>query len=137
MDLTAIREALAGQITAYTGLRSMAQARDQVSPPVAVILPGQPFVTFGATFDGALTLNLRVLILVGDAAPSEKAQRSLDAWLGIGGGEPASVPDAVTSDPTLAGAVAWAEPMTVSQYGRISYADVPYWGAVLNLACGT
>ena len=44
MDLTAVRNKLADNITLFTGLRAEGQARDTVSPPCAVIIPGQPFV---------------------------------------------------------------------------------------------
>lgn len=135
-DIAAIRTALASRITA-TGLRALAEARDQVSPPVAIILPGQPFVVYGATLDGALTVNLRVLMLISDAAPEEKVQRALDAYLGIGRGVSASsIPAAIMADPTLGGAVHFCEPLQISQYSRVEYNGIIYLGARLEVSIG-
>lgn len=136
-DVGSIRDALANQITNVTGLRSMAQARDQISPPVAVILPGSPLVRYGDTFEGALTVNLRVLLCISDAAPSEKVQRAIDAYLGIGSGTTvSSIPAALMADPTLAGAVQWAIPVQISSYGRIEYAGETYFGGRLDVQIG-
>lgn len=142
-DFTAIRNALAAQITAKTGLRCDGQARDQVSPPCSVVLPGQPYIIYGATADnavmgapGALSASLRVLLIVSDAAPVEKTQRALDAYLGIGPGEAQSVPDAILADPTLAGSAEWCELVSADNYGRIEYNGVIYFGARLNLTLG-
>jgi hypothetical protein len=135
-DLTAIRNALAAQITARTGLRTMAQVRDQVSPPVAVILPNNPLVTYGDTFEGAVTITLAVVLILSDAAPSEKVQRALDAYLGIGSGETESIAAAITYDNSLGGTVQWCVPLAVTTYGRIEYAGETYFGARLNVNVG-
>jgi hypothetical protein len=139
-DFTAIRNALAAQITKYTGLRCDGQARDQVTPPCSVVLPGNPFVNYGATMDETMTANLMVLIIVTDAAPVEKTQRALDAYLGLDhgqdGGGTQSVPAAILADPSLSGTAEYCEPASVSSYGRIEYAGVPYFGARLNLVLG-
>lgn len=137
-DLGAVRTALANQITSVTGLRTLPEAKDQVSPPVAVILPGQPYVSYGATMDGAFTVNLRVLLVISDAAPDEKVQRALDAYLGIGAGVTASsIPAAIMADPSLKGMVSFAEPMSITTYGRITYNGVGYFGARLDVQIGT
>lgn len=145
-DLVVITNALAAQITQYSGLRSYGQARDQASPPCAVVLPGQPFLTYGDTFadvmtpgsgpGGAVSMNLVVLLIISDAAPVEKTQRALDAYLGVGSGETVSVPAAITADPTLGGAVHWAVPMSADRYGRIDYGGVTYFGARIMVQVG-
>jgi hypothetical protein len=135
-DILAIRAALASQIGTRTGLRTMAEARDSISPPVAIVLPGQPLAKFGDTVDGTLTINLIVLIVISDAATSERTQRALDAYLGIGSGETESIPGAIMADPTLGSAVHFCEPMTVSNYGRIDYAGETYFGARINVQIG-
>ena len=136
-DIGTIRGALASRITAGTGLRTLPEARDLISPPVAVVLPGTPLVHYGDTLDGALTINLRVLMLISDAPPNEKVQRALDAYLGIGGGTTAaSIPAALMADSTLSGAVQWAIPIAVSAYSRIDYAGVDYFGARLDVQIG-
>jgi hypothetical protein len=137
-SLSDIRAALANRIAAGTGLRVLPEAKDQISPPVAVILPGQPVVVYGATMDGAYVINLRVLIAISDAPPDEKVQRALDAYLGIGVSSGASsIAGAIMADPTLGGVVHFCEPLTVGNYGRISYNNITYFGARLECQIGT
>lgn len=144
-DLVAITNALAAQIAAHTGLRALGQARDQVTPPCIVVLPGQPFLAYGATMSdvmapgspsGAVTINLTVLVIITDAAPVEKTQRALNAYLGIGEGETASIPAAMEADPTLGGIVDWCIPMAADRYGRIDYSGVTYFGARISVQVG-
>jgi hypothetical protein len=136
-DVSAIRVALANQITTVTGMRTLAEAKDQISPPVAVILPGQPFVTYGLTMDGAFSVNLRVLLIISDAGPNEKVQRALDAYLGSGSGVSASsIANALRADPTLGGVVHFAETISVGNYNRLEYAGLPYFGARLEVQIG-
>jgi len=136
-DLGAVRAALANQIAAKTGLRVMAEAKDSIQPPVAVILPGQPYVTYGATMDGAFTCNLRVLIAISDAAPSEAVQRALDSFLGIGENiTSSSIPEAIMVDPTLGGACHFAEPIAIESYGRLLFNGVTFFGARIGVQCG-
>jgi hypothetical protein len=136
-DISAIRAALANQITTVTGLRTLAEAKDQISPPVAVILPGSPLAQYGITMDGAFTVNLRVLVVISDAAPDEKVQRALDAYLGAGAGVTvSSIVNAIRQDPTLGGVVHFAETMTTGNYARIEYAGLPYFGARIEVQIG-
>ena len=135
-DVAGIRTALANQITAKTGLRTLPEAKDAISPPVAIILEGAPALRPGATLDGCFTLNLRVLIALSDAAPTEKVQRALDAYLSIGSGEPTSIVGAVQSDPTLSGLVHYAVPMAVGTPSRIEYAGVIFFGSRIDIEIG-
>lgn len=137
-DLAAIRSALANRITAGTGLRTLPEARDQVSPPVAVILPGAPVVQYGNTMDGTFTVNLVVLLIISDAAPTEKVQRALDAYLGIGVHDsvPASIAGAIQDDPRLGNTVDFCLAVSASGYGRIEYAGVTYFGARVSVQAG-
>ena len=103
-----------------------------------VLLPGQPVVTYGGTMDGALTINLRVAILISDAAPAEKVQRALDAYLGIGSGTTlSSIPAALQADPTLGGVVHFAEAISAGNYGRLEWAGVTYFGARIEVQVGS
>jgi hypothetical protein len=137
-SISDIRTALGARIAAGTGLRVLPEARDQISPPVAVILPGQPVVTYGATMDGAFTVNLRILVALSDAPPDEKVQRALDAYLGIGtNAGTSSIAGAIQADPTLGGVVHFAEAISAGNYGRISYNDITYFGARIDVQIGT
>jgi hypothetical protein len=140
-DLTQIRSALAAQIAAGTGLRAQAQVRDAVSPPVALVLPGNPLITYGATMAGggmpeAVVITLAVVLLLSDAASADRVQRGLDAYLGLGSGETQSIAGAIEEDPTLGGVVHWCVPKAVTTYGRIEYAAETYWGARVAVEVG-
>ena len=136
IDLHAIRNALAVQIAAVTGLRAQAEVKDQVAPPVALVLPGNPLITYGDTMDGAVTIGLAVLLLLSDAAPTEKVQRALDVYLGIGSGEGESIAGAIMSDMSLGGTVEWCIPRAVTSYSRVEYSAVTYFGARINCEVG-
>jgi hypothetical protein len=137
-SLNDIRTALATRITAGTGLRTLPEARDQISPPMAIVLPGQPVVQYGITMDGTFTVNLRILIAISDAAPNEKVQRALDAYLGIGSNDASvsSIAGAIQADPTLGGVVHFAEAISAGNYGRISYNDITFFGARIEVQIG-
>ena len=136
-DVGSIRAALATFVSEVTGLRAFAEAKDQVSPPCIVILPGQPLITYGQTLDGAVGIGLRILLILSDAAPVEKVQRALDAYLGIGPGTTSSsIPAAIMDDPTLGGAVEWCEPLQVTSYNRIEYAGIQFFGARIDVTIG-
>ena len=137
-NLTAIRNALADRITTYTGLRAFAQAPDQVSPPCAVIIPGSPLINYGSTMNGAVDINLMVLLIISDAAPVTATQRALDTYLGVDQ-DPAvgsSVPEAIEEDNTLSGTVHYIQAVTADSYGRIDYANVTYFGARIRTVIG-
>lgn len=137
-DPNVIAAALAAQVTEFAGLRSLAQARDSVNPPCAVVLPGaSPFLSYGDTMDGALSMRMQILVLITDAAPLEMSQRALNAYLGIGENQDQSIPNAIQMDPTLGGTVHWCVPLTADSYGRIDYAGVIYFGARINCSVGT
>jgi hypothetical protein len=135
-DITAIRTALASQIAAHTGLRAEADPKDQVSPPVALIVPGNPLVRFGETMDAAITISLSIALILSDAAPTDKTQRALDSYLGIGAGEETSMAAAIMTDISLGGTVHWCVPTTVTSYGRIEISGVIYFGARLGVSIG-
>jgi len=136
-DLITLRNALASQITQYTGLRCDGQARDQVTPPCAVVIPGQPFIRYGTTMGECMAISLVVLLIISDAAPVEMTQRALDAYLGVATAVPSvSVPEAILKDPTLGRTAEWCEPVSVSSYGRIEYSGIQYFGARISLDIG-
>lgn len=148
-DLAAIRNAIAANIAAATGLRADGLAHDTVTVPCAVVLPGSPYITYGVTMDGpvmggpvmgnAVNISLSVLVLVSDGAPADQTQQVLDAYLGVGqhADVAVSVPDAIEADGTLAGLVDFIQAQTVTQYGRIEYGGITYFGARVNCIVGS
>lgn len=137
-DLVAIRNALAASITRFTGLRTDGQARDQITPPCAVVIPREPFINYGSTMNGAVDINLMVLLIISDAAPVDATQRALDTYLGVDQ-DPAigsSVPEAIEEDNTLGGLVHYVQAVSAGSYGRIEYASVTYFGARISVVIG-
>jgi hypothetical protein len=137
-DLSAIPTAIADQISAHTGIRAHGQAPDSIQPPVIVVLAGNPLDVFGATMDGAMTLNYKVLIILTDAPSADRTQRALDAYLSSGQhATVSSVPAAIEYDTTLGKLVDWCIPKQIAPPGRIDYGGVLYFGVVLDLEVGT
>lgn len=137
-DLVAIRNALAASITLYTGLRTSGQAPDSVTPPCAVILPRDPLINYASTMDGAVDINLMVLLIISDAAPVDATQRALDTYLGVDQ-NPAvgsSVPEAIEENNTLGGLVHYIQAVSAGRYGRVDYGGVTYFGAQIAVVIG-
>lgn len=139
-DISAVRNALASQIQALTGLACVPRMPDQINPPMAAILPGSPYAKYGITLGDHIAtrlphaipvvteLNLSVCIFVTRASSLERAQQTVDQYLGF---EPSagvtSIPDALAQDPTLGGVVEFCEPTTVNAYGDIEIAGQTYF----------
>lgn len=156
-DLTAVRNALAAQITALSSdangvpLNCIAQPLDQITPPCALVLPARSNVAkFGICLgeglvdDNGLPLspaefNLEILVIVAHASTTERVQQQLDQWLGfLSYGQTAtSVAGAVAQDPTLGGAVDYCECNNVMSYGPVDYNGTPYFGARISVTVST
>lgn len=139
-----VREALAKYIEDTTGLECKPRMPDQVNPPMAAIMPGAPFVTYGVTMSANLAalrqvnapveMNVAVLIITSKAGSTERAQLNIDAYLGLDADDSVtSIPVALALDPTLGGMVEYAEPVSVTTYGQIEVAGQIYFGARLAI----
>lgn len=138
-DISAIREALAGQVQTETGLTCAVRMPDQVNPPMAAILPGSPYAKYGITLGGHVAAlgapvpvpveyNMVIAVFVSRAPSVERAQKSVDTYLGF---EPSaavvSIPVALAADPTLGGVVEFCEAMQVQAYGDVEIAGQQYF----------
>ena len=132
-DYDGVRGGLADLLGSRLGIRSFGDAPGAISPPVAVILPGRPAITYGETMDGEVELNLLAVILL-SAANDEYGQKNLDAYLTSSGMK--SVNAAVNSDPTLGGTCEFAVTIGVQQYGMIDYSGQQYIGATFLIQAG-
>lgn len=143
-----VRAALAAQIQAQTGLVTVPLMPDQVNPPMAVILPGIPYVKYGLTLGETLIglpnhvptpaeLNLVICIFESRAPSLERAQDSVDQYLGL---EPSSavksIPLAIFHDPTLGGVVEYCEPLQVQAYGDVDIAGQVYFQGRIAVQVG-
>lgn len=155
VNITAVRTAMATQIAtlAYPPLRAMTDPYDQINPPVAIILPGQPYLTYGTTlqgdtgFGGTLggqpqsvpasptDFNLDVVIVLAKATTQERVEQALDLWLGFENDTTAvSVVAAIAHDPTLGGAVSWCEAVSADRPGPITWNALEYFGSRVHFA---
>lgn len=145
-SIKAIRDALAAQVQAATGLRVSPKMPDQVNPPQGAILPGAPYAKYGVTLGEHSVIGLpRVIpvateyqmviaVFVSRAPSLERAQDTVDQYLGF---EPSdsftSIPEAIAADPTLGGVVEWCEPYQVQAYGDIEIAGQQYFQGRISL----
>jgi len=134
VNVTAIRQALATQVGAATGVTTLPYMPDQVTVPVIAVLPWLPW-KYGLVLDGGLPAlavmdpAFHVVIIISRAQDIAAVQATLDGYLASGGVSATSVPDAVLADPTLGGTVSSCEVSMVDQYGPIPVAGQDYFGA--------
>jgi hypothetical protein len=133
---------MAAQIGAYAypALRTLPQPEDSINPPVGIVMPGRPYVTYGTTLMGANDFGgvlgqgpatatvaptdfcLDFLIVLSHASTLERIEQNLDAWLGVeNDGTAVSVVAAVEHDPSLGGTVAWCVPITADPPGPLQW----------------
>lgn len=144
-SVNAVKAQLAAQIQAQTGLTTLSLMPDQINPPIAVILPGLPYVKYGITLGEPLLgmphavpvpaeINLVVCVFTSRAPSLERAQAFVDQYLGL---EPSdtvkSIPLAIFEDPTLGGVVEYCEPLQVQAYGDIEIAGQTYFQGRLTV----
>lgn len=157
-SLGAVRQALAAQIQAncVPQLYAVPMPLDQITPPVALVLPSRSNVAkFGICLGEGLVndaglpfspaeFNLDVLVIVAHASTTDRVQQMLDQWLGFEndidpdtGNQVVSVAFAIAQDPTLGGAVDYAECNSVISYGPVDYNGTQYFGARISVTVST
>lgn len=140
-DIDEIRVAIAAQVTSYTGLSCLPDMPDQVTVPMAAVLPKLPW-KYGVVLDGgqprsaAQDLDFHVLIVISRAQDIADVQAQLDGYLGVNASVP-SIADAFTVNPGLDGLVSWCEAMQVDHYGPMDIAGQPYFTARIAVNVGT
>lgn len=147
--LQAVRNALATQIQnhAYPVLQVEANPRDQINPPVALVLPARgTFAEYGETLGSeymggvpipvptATGFRLDVQVIVARAAGIEQVQPELDQWFGYENipGSTVSIPMAVAMDSSLGGLVRWCNAISADNYAPIDYNGLMYFGARIH-----
>lgn len=122
LDLVALRQALAEQITDATGLRVYPQVPDVPEFPCATIDPGDPYIDLNGSFSGALgtkcTVNLVVSVYVSAASAWRDAQLQLDRLLSTGLTPDRCVYAAIEADRTIGGNAQTAVVTAVRGLGR-------------------
>jgi hypothetical protein len=136
---------------AYPALRSLSEPEDQISPPVGIVMPGRPYISYVTTLEGSdgfggvlggqsqaypaapTDFALDYLIVLAHASTLERIEQNLDAWLGMeNDGTAVSVVAAVLADPTLGGTVDWCMPTTADPPGPLAWNGPEAFGARIH-----
>jgi hypothetical protein len=121
MDITAVREALAANLSTLLGTQVSAKMLANPTPPAAHVFPAE--TQFDRAFGRGQDFQiLTVQVLVGTVM-DEAAQDQLDAYLAGSGAQ--SVKAAVESDKTLGGACFDLRVVSATGYRRITQEGQP------------
>lgn len=122
LDLVRVREALAQQITAATGLRVYHLVPDVPEFPCCTIDAGDPYIALHEAFSGSAgtlcKINVTVNVYVSAASSWRDAQRQLERHLSTGMSPDVCVYTAIESDRTLGGTVQDCVATSVRGAGR-------------------
>lgn len=77
MNLAAERKAVADLLTAG-GVRAVAYVPTKPTPPLAMVVPGSPYLSAAEDFGGSRTLRLDVWLVIGAAADNAKLSDAVD-----------------------------------------------------------
>ncbi|GAB3117836.1 hypothetical protein GCM10027160_28990 [Streptomyces calidiresistens] len=140
MSLAVIRAGIADRLTNVPGLRSSIWVKGNISPPTAVVVPGDPSssgpdgqaVTYDGTFgNGCHDYRFLIAVLV-STSHDPSAQRRLDEFLEPVG--PHSIKAAVEAGGLrLDDRADHVRIAAVTQYGIIPWAGIDYLGATLRV----
>lgn len=125
MSIKSVREGIAANLDAITGLHVLAFVPDNPTPPMAVVVPSN--VRFDTAFHrGSDEYTMEVLVIV--ARASERgAQDTLDAYCDSSGSS--SVKQAIEADRSLGGAAASLRVTDITTYGPLSVGETQYLAA--------
>lgn len=150
VDINVVCAALANQIGTYArpALRSLPEPEDSVTPPVGVVMPGNPYVVYGQTLEGATgwlgdpslgealsprLFNLDYIIAIAKASTLDRQEAMLNSWLGFqNDAQAVSVVAAVAVDPTLGGIVEWCVPTSADRPGPLDWNGLMLFGTRIH-----
>jgi hypothetical protein len=125
-DISTLRTAIATNLATISGLRTSATVPDQISPPIAVVMPAS--ITYDLAFarSGGDEYEFSVMVIVG-RVDERMAQNKLDAYCSGTGAQ--SIKAAIESNRTLGGAAFDCRVTSLRSYSQVSVADVNYLSA--------
>ena len=125
-DISTLRTAIATNLATISGLRTSATVPDQISPPIAVVMPAS--ITYDLAFarSGGDEYEFSVMVIVG-RVDERMAQNKLD--LDCSGTGAQSIKAAIESNRTLGGAAFDCRVTSLRNYNQVSVADVTYLAA--------
>jgi hypothetical protein len=121
--LSELRTGLATNLATIAGLRTSATIPDQVTPPIAVVMPNQ--ITYDTAFarGGGDEYEFIVMVIVG-RVDERTAQNRLDAY--CSGSGASSVKLAIEKDKTLGGKAFDCRVTTLRNYNQVTVGDTTY-----------
>jgi hypothetical protein len=138
-SLPEVRAGLADRLRTISGLRVLGYVPGSISPPVAVVIPGNPgesgraadAIAYDSTMaNGSHDYRFSIKVLVGTVV-DESAQARLDEYVATEGIR--SIKAAVEADMSLGGVASWARVSSVTHYGIVPWGGVDYLGADLRV----
>jgi hypothetical protein len=125
-DISTLRTAIATNLATISGLRTSATVPDQISPPIAVVMPAS--ITYDLAFrrSGGDEYEFSVMVIVG-RVDERMAQNKLDAYCSGTGAQ--SIKAAIESNRTLGGEAFDCRVTSLRNYSQVSVADVTYLSA--------
>lgn len=118
-----LRTGLATNLATIAGLRTSATIPDQVTPPIAVVMPNQ--ITYDTAFAraGGDEYEFIIMVIVG-RVDERTAQNRLDAY--CSGSGASSVKSAIESDKTLGGKAFDCRVTNLRNYNQVTVGDTTY-----------
>jgi hypothetical protein len=118
-----LRTGLATNLATISGLRTSATIPDQVTPPIAVVMPNQ--ITYDTAFAraGGDEYEFIVMVIVG-RVDERTAQNRLDAY--CSGSGASSVKLAIEKDKTLGGKAFDCRCTTLRNYTQVTVGDTTF-----------
>ena len=125
-DISALRLGIATNLATVSGLRTSATVPDQISPPIAVVMPLS--ITYDMAFarSGGDEYEFSVMVIVG-RADARTSQGKVDDFCNPTGA--GSVKTAIESDRTLGGAAQTLRVTEMRSNTSITAGDVVYLAA--------
>jgi hypothetical protein len=121
-EMSAIRTALANKIGTISGLRTAATVPDQVSPPIAVIIPER--VTYDEAYARGLVVYTFIVQVVVGKVSERSAQNRLDGFVNPSGAT--SIKAAIEADKSLGGVVFDSRVTEMTSYTVVQIGDIAY-----------
>lgn len=122
-DLSTLRTKIANNLGSIDGLRTSSIIPDQVTPPIAVVMPNS--ITYDQSFAraGGDLYEFVVMLIVG-RVDERSAQNRLDAY--CSGTGASSVKAAIESDKTLGGEAFDCRVTNLRNYNQVTVGDTNY-----------
>lgn len=125
-SVSALRDGLKTRLATISGLRAHDTFRAEISPPAAIVVPGDPVVSFDSTMArGSDDFNFVITLLVANVV-DRVAQDKLDAYLAGSGA--LSVKAAIEGDVSLGGIASFARVVSARNYGPTQVGDQEFLG---------